>query len=385
LQKLYYQHDDRWGALLHKLLELEVWNTTPLLIGGYDTLAYSKEGLHNEELRTQSIKGLWRWWLRAYLAGKYFVGDYRDVETLVRKEEGTILGSARDGEAHSSRLALRFTSMDSPLYDDAATLRNLPRVGLLTLGGRQLNYIKSIRGRLSVWLHTFKEARLEKDKVRIAILSLASALIFTGIGKGGRRGLGCLDFKILEDEVNLSAILSGGISPETLRRLVRETSTIREAKKLDRLPQIPAIAPNAFKLFYIPIGGKRPEELLRDLQDFTLRSRRDRLLGGDPFRRELKAWILGLPREVKRTGYEVDEVQRRASPLIFSIHKTFATVCLFKSTDWPRTIRWKSTPQAKPHTIDVERELHEAYQLLESTFLDHMGRLGYHVQEVKVW
>lgn len=370
--------------MLDKLLELEVWNVTPLLIGGYDTQAYS-EDLHSEELRTQSIKGLWRWWLRAYLAGKYFIEGYRDIEVLVRRDEGAILGSAGDGEACLSRLALRFTLTSSPLYDDAATLRGIPRIGLLTPKGRRLNYIKSIKGRLSVWLHTFKGAKLEEDKVRTAILSLASALILAGVGKGGRRGLGCLDFKILEDRVNLSLILKESISPETLRKLVRQSSPIREVKRLDRLPQIPAIAPDVFKLFYTPVEDRKPEEVLRDLQDFTLRSRRDYLLGGDPLRRELKDWILGLPRKVKGMSYEADRVQRRASPLIFSIHRKFATVCLFRSTDWPRTIRWRSSPQAKPYTIDVDRELHEAYQLLESTFLNYMEKLGYQVQEVKVW
>lgn len=371
--------------MLRKILELEVWNTTPLLIGGYDTQASSD--IHAEELRTQSIKGVWRWWLRAALAGKYYMENVRNLEEAVRREEGEILGFTEKGHSQSSRISIRFIPTSNPQYEQAIekVADVIPRIKLLTLGGRPLNYIKNIKGLLSLWLYSFQGKELEKDRLKITILSFLTALILSGIGKGGRRGLGCLDFRITQDQTRTSDILGKEISPNSLRELIRQMVPPSRTRATAQLPSIPSIAPNVFKLWFILTKGKRVEEVLRDLQEFTLRSRRSMILRQDEFRQRLIAWILGLPRVVRRTGYiPPNEVQRRASPLIFSIHKDFATACIFKSIDWPKSLTWSNGFHRSPIEINNET-LNIAYEILEANFLKYLEAKRYDFEEVKVW
>lgn len=375
--------------MIYEVLKLNVENSTPLLIGGYDTQAYSE--FHEEELRTQSIKGLWRWWFRAILSGRHLLQGYTDIETKVKDEVGMVLGFAGRRGSQSSRLALRFTRDKPPIYRQIKPKQSgtPPRVSLLTLGGNILNYIESIRGSLSVYLFSFQEERrtVKDENVRIAILSLVSGLLLSGIGKGSRRGLGCIDFKIVEDRVGLPESLKRWIFPDALRDILKEALPVKKHVEIKNYPLIPSVAPDFFKLWYIPFEGKEVGRVLTDLQEFTLRTKRRMVIpenGEDPFRLKLIAWILGLPRQVKGTGYISGEIQRRASPLIFSVHRDFATVCLFKSSDWPDNIEWRGRDR-KLNIINIKEKLDSAYKSLESIFLGYMRKKGYNVQEVRIW
>lgn len=356
-----------------------------MLIGGYNTHSFSN--IHEESLRTQSVKGLWRWWLRAFIAGRYISQGYTHIESKVEEEVGKVLGYAGREGSLSSRLALRFTThtVSCRRVEDELQ-RAIPRIKLLTLDKKELNYIESLTGSLTIWEFIYKGESVNRDSIKTGVLSLVSGLLLSGVGKGSRRGLGCLDFEIVEDKIGLPVSLKKRSLPGALRDVIREASSITRVKEVKNLPPISSIAPQFFKLWYIPYQGRSVEEVLTDLQRFTLRAERRKVIavnGEDPFRRQLKAWILGLPRRIGGTGYHLPEkVERRASPLIFSVHRGFATASLFKSTEWPINITWRGMHQVG---INVEKELDSAYNLLESQFLEYMEKKHYDIQEVRIW
>lgn len=358
--------------LLNKVLEIEVKNSTPILIGGYDTQA--KSNIHRETLRTQSLKGLWRWWLRALIAGKYW-GTNIDEDNLVKtilNEEGLILGFTDKKGAEASKLAIRFLEQHVD-YGEYHT-SDIPRIRLLTLRGK-ISYIKSLKGLLSVYSREYQGESLKSEELKLATTALLLSLSLSGLGKGGRRGLGCLDLKVVKDDVKLPEVLKQGLSREAIEELLRDrlkSIPRREISDFEDLPPMPAIAPNSFKLWFIDYKSKNVMNVLRDFQDFTLNIVRGASLIPDPLRSEFKTWILGLPRRNISTF-----IQRRASPLIMAIHSDFATISLFKSKDWPDKVEYHIRPR-KP--INVHEKLIEAYNTLEKTLTQFMERKGYKLE-----
>ncbi|MEM1560443.1 MAG: type III-B CRISPR module RAMP protein Cmr1, partial [Ignisphaera sp.] len=99
------------------VLKLKLKNTTPLLVGWYDPYKQDPMGI-----RATEIKGLWRWWCRAFIAGAMYdqnmlIGkDGKDVYLIPSDEEaeaiscfvGKILGLGYAGKkgAESSRFKL---------------------------------------------------------------------------------------------------------------------------------------------------------------------------------------------------------------------------------------------------------------------------------------
>jgi len=379
--------------LLIPLLTLEVENSTPLLIGGYDGQAYSK--YHEEELRTQSIKGLWRWWLRAFLAGRYWSSGDND-EILINKvvnETGEILGRASgEGGACSRITVISLTekadySMVKSRGTSQTHLELLPKVKHLLLG-REIKYITNIRAKIKLMSYIFKDEELDEGSKRLALASFIASLLFSGLGKGGRRGLGSLDFKIVDDKTGYFGLLdSNEVNLEGIARIFK-LANVPQRTVQKRLPLIPSVAPTVFKAFMIKSNGKRILDVVGDLQNFTLRSIRDRIFKGDPFRRKHYGWILGLPREARRTGYKIidkDKINRRASPIFFCVHRKYATACIFRSRDWPSMVSWSSTDSKEVSLRIGDKELNEAYDLLENTFITYLEKLGYRYEEVQVF
>lgn|GEM_PF-2595393 len=388
--------------MLKPLLRIEFQNSSPLLLGGYNT--ESKHDFHGEELRPTSLKGVWRWWFRAVLGAELWrdgINDEDFIENL-RIKEGAILGTA-EGRALSSRIIVRsFTDKISygkvfkgpsgdiifVPHDSRVKIQNLPKIEHLMIGKRrdEISFISDIKGRIELKVFSHGDEEPNYEDLKKVSGSFILSLLLSGLGKGSRRGLGSLDFEVLEDTTGTFLNMkSESINAETLKRVIRR---LIPASRSQKLPPIPILSPDHFELLYLKHNDVM--KVLQDIQNFTLRTGRNRVLGRDPLRKEHIGWILGLPRSVMVKGHPVPKSRyylretsvRRASPLIVSVHKTYASICLFRSRDWPLPLLWKS--HRMKEGIKASDDLIRAYDVLSESIKEYLEKCGYEFEEVKV-
>ena len=178
----------------------------------------------------------------------------------------------------------------------------------------------------------------------------------------------------------------------------------RTAESCDKrsLPPIPVISRSSYQegnvtSIYV-VEGVTDLGRFQDIHNFFVRTRRCRVLHGSPIcndelRNRLQAWILGLPRSQRGTGYILSEgrrgrvVDRRASPIIVSYHSernllgagvftTFTT-----SGDWPRELEWVG--DGSQNLVLDEQSIVNAMRTAFQEFNDYIERLGYRM--VRVW
>jgi CRISPR-associated protein Cmr1 len=374
-----------WGmTLLNPLLKVKFWNSSPLLLGGYDT--ESKHEFQGEELRPTSLKGVWRWWFRAVLGATLWRDGIKDEDFInnLRKKEGAILGTT-EGKATASKIVIRsFTS--KVCYDFAEKIQDLPRIRYLLLKKKDITFIKDIAGIIELKVFSYKDEKPEYEDIRRASGSFIISLLLSGLGKGSRRGFGSLDFDVIEDTAGMFLNLkSENIDAETIKMILRSLIPASESKNP---PPIPLLAPGHFELLYLKHNNVM--KMLQDIQNFTLRTGRMRVLGRDSLRDQLTGWILGLPRSAMpkgriESGYYIKggKIARRASPLIVSVHKTYASVCIFKSRDWPHPILWKSREMREG--VKAQDDLMKAHDVLSRSIREYLEKCGYRYEEVKVF
>ncbi len=370
------------------LLELRLINETPLFLGSYDTQFHE-----DDAFRTQSLKGLWRWWTRVLIGGVLYDSGVRGYDLVKRTIEltGELLGSTDKcstfkivSDYRLDRSKIRICKRRS-----REGLCGLQRVTLLTLN-RDVVFIDSNGLEVSLKIYQYRRGR--DHSIELGLLSLILALSLSGLGKMSRRCVGT--FKIYgRDHVGIvDQFLKGSLGPEDLKRLIEstynaaarycQTSPRRLTVVPNDLPPFPlmsrslincsnivnrvlctrfnislpsALSNNMFPIsciYYIPC--KLSIDTLLILQDFFMRARRIMRYYGrnrpphwfDLFRTRLgrdeicKAWILGLPRSQRGTGYFTN-VDRRASPFIVSSHVDHSTLTLLISSDWPNMIEWR--------------------------------------------
>jgi CRISPR-associated protein Cmr1 len=391
----------RGMKLLKPLLKIKFWNSSPLLLGGYNT--ESKHYFDGEELRPTSLKGVWRWWFRAVLGAELWRDgvDEEDFIRNLRRREGAILGTAEE-KALSSRIVIRsFT--DKVVYDKifkeksrdkASEMRcdskteivNLPKIRHLTVKGREISFIREINGIIELKVISYRDEEPEYEDLKKASGSFILSLLLSGLGKGSRRGLGSLDFEVLDDTTGIfSNMRSENIDVKTLRGVIEGLTPASHSREL---PPIPILSPDHFELLYFKHNNVM--KVLGDIQGFTLRAGRYQVLGRDPMREKLIGWILGLPRGVMKKDHQKPEsgyylegrTVRRASPLVISVHKTYASICLFRSKDWPLPLLWKS-PYMKGG-IKASDDLIGAYNVLSESVKEYLKKCGYEFEEVKL-
>jgi CRISPR-associated protein Cmr1 len=408
-------------------LVLEVTNSTPMLTGWY-----SPEFVDPQGLRATEVKGVWRWWARAIIGGALYdecmlVGESRgrilrrptrDEIRLISCIVGRILGLgyvAREG-AEASRFTLKIETLTQGLERRARSIseaEGYQRMKLLSLSGRTINYIPEGA--------TF---RVTVDRVRtrygdaedLAVKILVLALQLMGVGKGSRRGLGSLDLtNVLIPRIRLPGKLRDlldevrGEAVDVVRRYARECSktTVRSCDKRS-LPPMPVVSKltskavgvganvdfNITSVYLVQGPGRGLQDMFVDVSKFFVRSERCRRLYGnprcnDPLRGNLEAWILGLPRSQRGTGYEVTvrDVDRRASPIIVSCHRgsnrfgggVFVTFIL--SADWPRDMEWtggEGTRSIGLNEVGVVNAMGTAF----NEFRDYVVKAGYSLDRV---
>ncbi|MCX8199822.1 MAG: type III-B CRISPR module RAMP protein Cmr1 [Sulfolobales archaeon] len=370
---------------------IEVSNTTPLLAGWYEPRQIDAL----QGLRSTEIKGLWRYWARAITAGALYdkgllVGrkvdgvnkvpstlEAKAISCLIGKIMG--LGYVGDSGAEQSRFKIRvepLVPMRSVIKVYRKGFRELQRVSLLTIK-EGLSYIdKGAKFRITVRLERPKFRSAEEQALKVLVL----ALQLSGVGKGGRRGLGSLD-----------VLTVNGVSiPNKLHELIEDVyaaalDIVKAHKecKLEEfsrslqqtLPPMPSLSKQYFQ--GVAVSSVSIANIsFNDAHSFFLRSHRCRKLTNNPIcfddiRNNQVGWFLGLPREQGGRGYLIPkwirerDITRRASPLHVTYHEknnVFGSGAYFTtllSGDWPAVIMWNG----KNMNID-DRAIVDAYKIV---------------------
>ena len=374
-----------------KLLEITLASSTPISLGGYDTLPARRLGqaVLTEPFRTQSLRGVARWWSRSLIAGILYAGGLNG-ERLVRRVldySGLLWGSSFRGVS-GLRFKTRLESLQRLSRADERALSQHSRVRLLGLGRRGLSLealFKRIRGSLILEKATWTS--LPAHAIYTAIYSLLLSFVLGCLGKGSRRGLGCFDLRVVEGNPEVRSLTEYALSgrPERLiraaigsaRNLVGSSSVM----EYSRLPSIPAIAKGVFRLYRCRIDGRRPLEVAVMFSKCVVRGyRRDGLA------RRRQAWILGLPRSQRRTGYFINDrgVERRASPIMLAVHGGWAYMSVFYSRDWPSRLTWRGLRGDSSITVS-DSTIRDALNAAVEAIISCLSRSGIHCEEVELW
>lgn len=417
-------------------LILNLKNSTPMLVGWYKPEIIDPLGL-----RTTEIKGLWRWWARAFVGGVLYDNGILKGESdnsvllkpnpcevrCISKLVGTVLGLglAIGDESMASMFTLFVepNKVEPKRVQQLASWKNSQRVKLLSVGGRDL---EAIPPGYSFKLHI--EWNQSFNYAKTALKTLIVALQLSGLGKGARRGLGALDIVDINGENSISTEVKDKSKSlrdlieeiyEECRRMIEsdnEAKTIiqselercsRSTQSQSSLPPIPVLSKkkadssNITEVRYYNI----PESLFLRIHNFFLRSERCNVLHDsqkceDEFRRKHAAWFLGLPRGQARrgpdggkkliAGYLASEKERRASPIHIAFHGdenlfgsgVFVTIMI--SGDWPKSIEWKGRDGSKPIEV-TDQEILKAHSIYINEFDKYVERLVSRQQVKILW
>ncbi|MEM2204609.1 MAG: type III-B CRISPR module RAMP protein Cmr1 [Sulfolobales archaeon] len=381
------------------IAEIKVENITPVRIGGYNARPYSSSLNLMEQPRTQNIKGLWRWWARAILAGAILgskgslAGGLSDID----KEVSRLLGSTNA----SSEFFIQTTLNSDPKIIPYNELENVPRVKLITMGiSNEEKRLEQYYQKLSLSIFVGARKGVEKhsrDSVMFALSSLIIALIFSGIGSITTRGFGKLKIIDIEpkspafrnDIDNLNQLLKSlykqnseqGIT-EVLKKLISVSleyalgylslEKISPRVKISEIPLYSVLLlnsdPEVFRLETICISRLDPMSLLECLGESTLKMRwkQKKCLSPRSPGKNLHTWVLGLPRyqeppyrrdgrrERLLTGYvilnsreEKEEKRiRRQSPIGFTVLECSGGLAIvmygFLTSEYPQLLEGRS-------------------------------------------
>jgi CRISPR-associated protein Cmr1 len=385
-----------------------------LLLGGYDTQFHE-----DDPLRTQSLKGLWRYWLRAYIAGvMYEAGklECKRGEKYVCESEtkeicektGEILGSLKSASKFRIIVNRAFLEKKERIDLRGKEKEAFPqRIRLLSLGRKetQISYGEGLSAEIKIEKAPHVKSISENEK-KLALGSLLTALSLNGLGKGGRRGLGT--FSVEVDGFEGKFLRGKKIDYSMIRELINETLESARSYlnltigKISEMPPVDCISKMRIDLSEIdgsvrlfnkkevpvftiirakPKDNKRVKDIITELQDFFYRPKRSvRMDFGitsadesqDIITRGRLAWFLGLPREQRvylkkekvdklgtpkeqREGY-ISDIIRRASPIHLAVHKGEALFTFFLSGDWPTEIKWRRLLDKKKKEGDYRIE-----------------------------
>ncbi|MEM2982019.1 MAG: type III-B CRISPR module RAMP protein Cmr1 [Candidatus Bathyarchaeia archaeon] len=350
------------------IAEIKLSNITPIRIGGYNAKPFSHALNLMEIPRVQSMKGLWRWWARAILAGAILhnKGSLPKGISNIDKMVSKLLGSTKE----SSKLFIQLTIEPNKIsYISSSELKNIPRVKLVTMGLSDWEkriieqYYKTLS--LKVTIGTRKNIEENSnDAVMFALSSLIISIIFSGIGSITTRGFGKLKINNVESKnpklsteiINLDKLLKELYQKDdeyditkklkdlilvsleyasSYMSLERRVSDI----KISEIPLYPTLLlncdPEIFRLETICISKRNSQQILECLGRSVLKTewKRKKYMPIKSSGKYLHTWVLGLPRyqeltyeeDGKRkkqlTGYIIDneKEKRRQSPIGFTI------------------------------------------------------------------
>ena len=303
------------------VLVLRSESSTPVSIGGYDKKVQRKISTNREiveDLRTQSLRGVFRWWTRAFLSGVLFQLGFNEKNLIeaVTKLSSNIWGGVQ------GTTWLQVNSFVNKIEKPYDWPFRLPR-----------NLFRNVKG--FILLNKAEWSPLEEDYVRLATLSVITSFLLGCFGKRSRKGLGCFDIHVIWSPMrDVLEITKKVFNSDSIQDLVRYTFNVAKhivhksygnLESSSDLPPIPSISPGVFRIYRCHLNREpifASNLFVSCMKDAAMKSRSHR-----------RNWILGLPRRGEE-GLK----SRRPSPIIFSAHKGRGYISVFYSSDWPEQI-----------------------------------------------
>lgn len=332
--------DDRIATII-------VESITPLRIGGYNAKPFSRKLKLMEKPRVQSLKGVWRWWARALIAGALLSLGEEDINiSRLNEKLNFLFGYTK----YASKINLFIRDIEEKSYIEGVRLKNIPRINLLLQSREREDsleerYYKELSFKVDLIkrMHT----SINLNEKNFAISSLVLALTLGGLGSIQTRGLGkfkvILDDKTKSENLELGKILDKIYNSENLETLTNSLESLVnlackytwellginvDSEKLIKPKKslVPAIVPNAPHIFRLEAVKlyEDPIDALIHVGNATLKVNwKERF---SDVGKNIHTWILGLPRQSrvkgKITGYSIDSSPgRRLSSIGFSILK----------------------------------------------------------------
>jgi len=340
-------HDEVIKA--NMLCSITAETITPMFIGGYDGKCYHGRELAYEGIRESSIKGVWRWWVRALLTAaiakrhsKYVLLDSAD------EYASRILGSTRKPSKYT--IVVNVIKSSYVFIRNYGNILGIPRVELL-LKRKDMRDEAVIAPNTLFRINVYRNTDTNREEDEFAIWSLIVSLLFDGIGKGSSRGFGKVKIlnrenyvrdlnnllqklyssrKAEEIEKNLKEIINKAvekaenvlelleIKPRELRKLsdkpLIEIPLIKEQLMIIKVPRkwfgraedaTRAIGNATLKLYY-----KTLNYVKKGFEERQARQRAVRESG-----KSIHTWILGLPRAqeppIIQDGKKVEKLRNK--------------------------------------------------------------------------
>ncbi len=178
------------GNLLETIVELEAENTTPIIPGGHDTYTVNERG-EWEDIRPTALRGVWRWWIRALLAGILWEEgvrdyDYRKLALIESRLLGLGAVDSRIGdrkiEGEATRLILSIEKVDTdvlakPLPSNKFSIPNNDRFTKRTKKGKIEPNTTAI---LNDYIRRTRTTSYESEPWKILLSIPRYALLCTG-------------------------------------------------------------------------------------------------------------------------------------------------------------------------------------------------------------
>ncbi|MEM1522219.1 MAG: type III-B CRISPR module RAMP protein Cmr1 [Thermofilaceae archaeon] len=374
---------------------IRVRNVTITRIGGYNARPYSSELDLQERPRSQAIRGVWRWWARALVAGAWYE-EYSDFPSSLEDLDellAPVLGSTNS----ASKLSLRVSAGTVQAgVEEAERIKRIARLKLFRPPRSEdkrrylseenpRRYFSPSKLRFTIELFRRPHASLSSEEKLFSLYSLVLSLALGGVGSITNRGFGstqlsvsCADkgCRVLQD--TLSRMYAAGNPQdvqECLNSLIDNAMSVakqylsRIPEKLKpaqgtQLPRYPVLSRKEITvgktrapLFRIQVINKPfpdPTSALSRIGSATLKASWKQALKLDPRKESSEkyhTWILGLPRsseyEGQKTGYVEQTASgyqnlRRQSAILFSVipsekgsrRSYYVAVCGFLTFDW---------------------------------------------------
>mgnify|MGYP001770667745 CR=1 FL=1 len=327
--------------------EFELTIATPLSVGWYDPALVDRHFY----IRPTSVKGIWRWWARAFALGALFEAgcpDLKAASDLVAK-----WGFGTTGSASAYRITVEVREPPRVRAVRRRQRSGIQRLDLIALK-RDVEYAEG--GRFA--LRVEGRGRYFDHALRI----LAVALTLSGVGKGSRKSLGVLDITAARGDAPREQGVRDLIEA-VKREAARDAACAGRAQRAE-LPPAPAVARDAFEVYSAKAG-------FQEVHGFFLRPNRARAASGSysaPDPMDHMAWFFGLPRSQKGTGYmlpgedrgsERGKEFRRASAIFAAAHGDRhiygkgTYISIFLSLDWPDQLKWVGGSGTRNIRIDA--------------------------------
>ena len=184
-----------------KVFEIDIENITPVWIGGYDkSMCHDKLSDLCESNIEKTIKGVWRWWARALVAGFLLEKPIRDLELKINKID--VFLSKLFGSNETSSKFIFKSYIREEFKKDISELKTIPRVNLLKRGDIERDkYYYKLHMNISVFNH-LPSSPLTSKEIKFLVISLILSLIFDGVGKITSRGFG--KFKLISNTFTIN-------------------------------------------------------------------------------------------------------------------------------------------------------------------------------------